>query len=148
MFLPDLESTNGVSSVGYLARGHAFPKGEVSNTVFERLVELVEHPFFISCGYHVCELGWCFSFLEQVRPQPSLLYQGRRLYLGSTEILVPGDGVVYEAPTLILHYICRHRYFPPSCFVEAVLKCPPAGSAEHKEAIGRVVPELYARCLK
>jgi len=111
----------------------------VSQLVFERLVELVEHPFFSACGYHACDIGWC-GFLD--RSQPSFRYKGRLLWLGNTDIIVPGNGVVYSAPTLILHYIRRHKYLPPSCFNEAVLNCPTAGSSEHAAAIRRITPAL------
>jgi hypothetical protein len=47
---------------------------------------------------------------------------GRPFFGGSAEIIVPGrDGKVYRAPTLIGHYVGRHRYRPPREFVEAVL---------------------------
>jgi hypothetical protein len=43
--------------------------------------------------------------------------------LGNGEIRVPSEnGIVYAAPTLICHYIDRHRYCPPNEFLMAVSK--------------------------
>ncbi len=106
MFSPDLHCENLVSTVGYLSPGHRFPKGRVSQFVFERLVELVEHPFFSTCGYHTCDIGWC-GLLDtlRLRARPSFRFKGRLLQLGNTDIIVPGNGVVYSAPTLILRLL-------------------------------------------
>jgi hypothetical protein len=44
-----------------------------------------------------------------------------RSLLGDAEIRVPGrGGKVYAAPTLICHYIDKHRYCPPQDFLDAV----------------------------
>jgi hypothetical protein len=42
---------------------------------------------------------------------------------GNGEIRVwSGDGVIYVAPVLILHYVKVHGYRPPQSFVDAVLR--------------------------
>jgi len=143
MFSPDLHCEKNLSIVGFLARGHPFPKGCLPEVVFERLVELADHPFFCYGGYHTCDLGWCVLRVPwRSQPRPTLRYKGRLLALGATDIFVPGDGVVYHAPTLILHYIRHHKYLPPSCFVDAVLSCPIPGSFEHAAAIRSIAPWL------
>ena len=111
----DLTGRGHERQVGYLARGHSFTKGTVSKVVFDCLVALVEQPLSAWCGYHTCDLGWCG--LSRGRKQPKFRYKGRVIPLGATDILVPADEVFYRAPSLILHYIRRHRYLPPPCFV-------------------------------
>lgn len=124
--------------MGYLARGHPFPRGKGLENFFDRLVALVEQPLGCWSGYHTCDLGWC----RLTRPREPMLYKGRLIGLGSTDIFVPGDEVVYAAPSLILHYIRDHKYLPPPCFVQAVLKCPEPRSSEYAAAIKRIAPEM------
>jgi hypothetical protein len=136
----DLTATGRVSSVGYLAREHSFTTGTTSEAFFDRLVAMVEKPLGAWCGYHTCDLGLCR--LQQPQEHPQIRYKGRVIGIGSTDIFVPGDEVVYMAPSLILHYIRDHQYLPPSCFVEAVLNCPEPLSQEYCAAIKRIAPEM------
>ena len=59
---------------------------------------------------------------------------------------VPGNGIVYVAPTGIPHYVAAHWYLPPTEFIEAVMRCPEYGSTAFEaaltEANGGVVPPL------
>jgi hypothetical protein len=71
-----------------------------------------------------------------------LRYKGRILFLGDTDIYVPGEEVVYVAPSLILHYLQHHQYQPPLCFVDRVLNCPEPLSEEYSAAITRIAPEI------
>jgi hypothetical protein len=49
-------------------------------------------------------------------------YIGREYTLGSAEIRVPsGNGTIYVAPNLIIHYIREHGYRPPDEFIRALL---------------------------
>jgi hypothetical protein len=139
MYEVDLAGTGPERQVGYLARGHSFTKGTASEVFFDCLAALVEQPLMFSPGYHTCDLGWCGLSLGG--EQPKFRYKGRVIRLGATDILVPGDEVVYVAPSLILHYIRWHRYLPPSCFVKAVLNCPDPRSQEYSGAIKRLAPE-------
>lgn len=60
-------------------------------------------------GFHVC--GLCM----QSGSADDAAY-------GSAEIHVRGqNGVVYGAPTLIVHYVEAHNYRPPQAFIDAVL---------------------------
>jgi hypothetical protein len=137
----DLTENGRERPVGYLARAHSFTKGMVSEVFFDCLVALVEQPFLVSPGYHTCDLGWFCGGLSLGWELPKFRYKGRLIRLGNTDILVPGDEVVYRAPSLILHYIRRHRYLPPQCFVKAVLNCPTPGSKEYAAAITTIAPE-------
>lgn len=67
-------------------------------------------------GYHEC--GFCSGIKER----PSVDIDGVRIWLGSSEIWIPGkEGRVYAAPDLLIHYIESHQYEPPQEFMEAVL---------------------------
>jgi hypothetical protein len=137
----DLTGTGPIRPVGYLARKHPFTKGRTSWAFIDCLVALVEQPLLHSLGYHSCDLAWCrLTFVSGVHAT-KFLHKGRVLSLGHTDILVPGDEVVYQAPSLILHYIRWHRYLPPQCFIQAVFNCPEPGSQEYFAALKRIVPE-------
>jgi hypothetical protein len=46
----------------------------------------------------------------------------KKLRIGNAEIRVVSEaGIILSAPTLVLHYVDRHRYLPPAEFTEAVL---------------------------
>jgi hypothetical protein len=141
-YFPDLVGLGPEKPVGYLWFGHSFPRGKVSHSLFERLVVLVEKPLMYACGYHKCNLHLC-GLTESIRSQPAFRYRGRALGLGSSEIWVPGDKVVYRAPSLILHYIRHHKYQPPECFCVAALNCPEPGSAEYFAAIKESDPNHF-----
>jgi len=138
---PDLSGTGASKTVGYLWFGHSYPKGKIAELILERLVAIAEKPWFWARGFHKCNLGFCGA-TQMLRDQPTFRYRGRTFALGSSEILVPDDEVVYRAPNLILHYIRHHRYRPPECFCAAVLKCPAVGSTEYHERIKRAAPKF------
>jgi hypothetical protein len=140
-YKPDLSDPGPVKGVGYLWFGHSYPRGKIDLAVLDRLVTLAEKPFLVACGYHKCNLGFCGA-TQIFHNEPVFRYRGRRVVLGSSDVVVPGDEVVYYAPDLILHYIRHHRYRPPECFCAAVLKCPEPRSAEHIERIKRIAPKL------
>ena len=133
----DLAGTGPIRPVGYLARKHPFPKGRTSWAFIDSLVALVKQPFSHSFGYHSCDLAWCGLTFVTDAQATNFLYKGRVISLGHTDILVPGNEVIYQAPSLILHYMRWHRYLPPVCFIQAVLNCPPPGSQEYFAALNR-----------
>lgn len=51
---------------------------------------------------------------------------GREVLLGMSEVWFPSPSkeVIYMAPSLLLHYVKRHKYLPPAEFVHAVLDLP------------------------
>jgi|SRR5271157_3416154 len=140
-YAPDLANTGPVKEVGYLWFGHSYAKGKIEKLVLERLVAIAQKPLMYSCGFHKCNVGFC-SATQIFRGEPIFRYRGRTLILGSSDILVPNDEAVYCAPDLILHYIRHHRYRPPECFCAAVLKCLAPDSAEYRERIKRLAPQL------
>jgi hypothetical protein len=137
MYIPDLTESGSLRLVGYLSREHDYPKGKTSDAVFDRLAEMVLLRLVSWGGYHYCELE--LRGLNQA--QPELYWRGmvipRRC---SSDILVPAVMVVYQAPALILHYIRAHQYLPPTCFLDAALKCPNARSQEYHRAIEDLGP--------
>ena len=135
IYRADLSSGERVTSVGYLARGYEYPRGEVSDECFDRLVKLVMVRLVHWFGFHNCDLDPCGSGQDQ----PKHYYQGQVIPdKCSTDILVPGENLVYVAPALILHYIRCHKYLPPACFLDAVMGCAEPGSDEYIAAINKV----------
>ena len=124
-------------SVGYLTPDQDYPRGKVSEDAIGRLVDLAKHPVIAWFGYHDCALDPCGSGLFQPELKHLSLVIPTRC---STDIVVPGKSVLYVAPTLILHYILRHGYAPPSYFLDAVIACPKAASEVYFAAINRFVP--------
>src|SRR5690606_7727103 len=114
---PMLPQFDEVLTVGWLQEGHEYPKGEVGDETIAKLNALLESPkthVLRGKGFHECDL----CTIEQ-RVYPS--YKEREIALGSAELWVPApDGVIYAAPTLIIHYIEDHGYRPPDEFIEAV----------------------------
>ena len=108
-----------VLAVGWLDGTKPFTTGDPGIEVYRRLQEFRQAGWDYTCflGSHDCEL----CRYDQTS--------------GTTNLWVPGDGVVYCAPELILHYIAAHGYLPPKVFREAVLQCPPYGTSEHLEAL-------------
>jgi len=120
-------------AIGWLDRHHDFRRGDVPGGLFAFLSKLLEAPWepFMFCGFHCCDL--C-----DVEHPPR----------GVHNLFVPAPRLVYVTPQLVLHYIAVHRYAPPASFQEAVLACPPMGSAEYLEAIRANGPKaLFGRSL-
>lgn len=108
---------NVVLAVGWLEKGHTFPKGRPGDDVVGRLRELHSRVWSFSLyrGFHQCQ------FCRQ------------RDAVSNSSIVVPGNGVIYASPTLLLHYIETHSYVPPEVFSDAVLRCPDPGTSEFKD---------------
>jgi hypothetical protein len=116
--------------VGYL-KGNDYPKGEISETVFDRLAMLCKNPAIRWFGFHQCDLDPCDK-----QEQPDLFWRGLVIPKSATvDILVVGKTNSYLAPSLILHYIRQHKYLPPSEFIEAVETCAEQDSADYIEAL-------------
>lgn len=60
------------------------------------------------------------------------LHEGDDIVYFDSHIRVIGEEDIFAAPSLIYHYVTVHQYKPPDAFVQAVLKGPAAGSAEHR----------------
>jgi len=109
-----------IVAVGWLERGHAYPVGDVPAEVYAKLEELLVAPWqpAAAAGAHRCDL--CVFTAEKS---------------GAKNVFIPGEGRVYVAPELILHYMNAHRYQPPAEFCRAVTDCHPMGSSEYRRAL-------------
>jgi len=115
-------------AVGWLENGRPVPTGEVSEQVFERLLELFREPWGPgAAGWHDCDLCVYRYGPSKMGTNPNAV--------GFKNVFVPGDAKIYLAPELILHYIDQHGYAPPSEFQQAVLDCPTMRSIEYLRAI-------------
>jgi hypothetical protein len=79
----------------------------------------------VTCGIHRCDL---------CRVQ---LSDGS--VAGYRNLWIPGEGVVYVAPELILHYIEGHHYKPPDEFIIAVLNSPEQSSSAYVDAMQKIM---------
>jgi hypothetical protein len=95
-------------NVGWLDSQHDFPTGLSPVGLLERLRTLA--PVRQTRGFHLCE------FCQEAT--------------SSNEIDVFGDGVIYGAPMMILHYIDRHGYLPPEEFIDAAFETPAPAQAK------------------
>jgi len=133
-----------VRAVGWLQRGSRYRQGSVDSQVLSRLFEFVETewtgPRVGSFGYHACDL--CPNAPQKTgtlviwqEPGPLATSKPRSTTVGGAELYVPGNGCVYAAPSMILHYILAHGYCPPAEFTEALLSSPVVGSPEYLRAV-------------
>ncbi|RYG62852.1 hypothetical protein EON80_22345 [bacterium] len=131
---PDL-STEDVSkflNVGWLSSEHPFPQGEVTETEFEKLCELLVNPWnpAYPVGVHLCEL--CrFSGGNGVTRFKDFQIAGYSKF----DLYVPGQGIIYVAPSSIAHSVDAHQYLPPRIFLDAVMACPPMRSVDYFRAL-------------
>ncbi|XXY17052.1 hypothetical protein WME88_53360 [Sorangium sp. So ce216] len=114
-------------AIGWLERGRPYAHGDVDEHFFESLVQLLVHPWqpAATAGRHSC------SLCRFIGGPGGITYKDTTITLGSANVFVPGNGVIYVAPSLVVHYVDAHDYQPPSEFVEAVLRCPPMRSMEY-----------------
>lgn len=130
--LEEREERAPLVNVGWLGTGLPHPTGEVPPGFVDALIVLADDMRHSTRGFHGCP----FCLAESpVRVRSERL--ARPVPLGMAEIHVPGpDGVVYAAPTLVIHYITDHGYRPPQEFIDAVLAAPhpedgPAPTTDH-----------------
>jgi hypothetical protein len=116
------EAAEILRAVGWLSSKHAFPTGRVEHAVFLRLEELLADPWqpCAFAGVHECEL--CLYHCEAH---------------GVNNVFIPGDGILFVAPELILHYMNAHGYRPPEEFCCAITKCPDMATPEYRRALLR-----------
>jgi len=106
--------------VGWLERGRPFLVGPVDRRIYDCLLELRKDPWqpAVTPGLHACDL--CQFDAEA---------------LGNANLFIPGIGLLYLCPELIVHYMNAHHYAPPPEFCEAVLACPPMRSMDYRRAL-------------
>ncbi len=126
--------------VGWLKPGENYRQGEVSEGFVDKLIALLINPWepATAAGWHDC--GFC-----QLSTGPrTLRYKETTVQLGITNLFVPGDSVIYVAPSLIAHYIDAHGYSPPDEFQAAVIACPEMRSMANLTSILANGPKGYA----
>lgn len=103
-------------TVGWLDAAHPFPTGAPPDGLLPALTELARARVRQTRGYHYCEL--CIRDLGDDAREA--LRRGV-IARESAEFQVWGDGVVYAAPQLLLHYVDAHAYLPPGEFCAAAV---------------------------
>ncbi len=118
-------------AVGWLGPDHKYTKGKVARRVVVNLRRLLVQPWqpVLTPGWHDCE------FCERRSRSFKFSYEGKPIRIGVLSVFVPGDGILYVAPSLILHYINAHKYSPPDEFCDAVKNCPEMRSDEYLQAV-------------
>jgi len=115
-------------SIGWLESSHEYNRGICDKSVLEKLRGFVplsrsKYSHLRFRGVHHCSL--CETDTSDL------------LGIGWSQemLIVPGEGVVYAAPSGIVHYIESHGYLPPPAFTAAVKHCPEYGSDDYQEAL-------------
>lgn len=127
------ECATCLSGVGWLERNRSFATGSVDRTVYDRLGELLRHPWepaIVTAGFHVCDL---------------CLYDGPQ---GRRNLYVPDKCGAFVCPELITHYMNAHGYRPPDEFCAAVLACPPMRSMRYLSALQTAASPLVNLALR
>jgi hypothetical protein len=128
-------------AVGWLEKGKPYRTGNVDEAFFARLIELLIGPWQpgVFGGFHSCD------FCRFSAAPPGVHYEGQFVSTGHANLFVPGEGVLYAAPSMIAHYIVAHEYAPPELFCEAVMRCPPMHSMDYLKALLKSSPTEFKR---
>lgn len=116
----------GVVHVGWLDNIHPYPKGTVDARLIGKMKSLARNPVELYRGKHICELCAEPRGLVKTIPPNRCIdpngswWQWASQRWSNGEIRVSGEGVVFAAPVLIVHYIEAHGYLPPAEFLRAV----------------------------
>lgn len=129
-----------LKAVGWLEKERPYLKGEVTDRFFDALLQLLVQPWqpAVAAGRHAC------SFCRFSGGPAQIVFKGTTVTVGASTVYVPGDGVIYVAPSLVAHYVDAHDYQPPREFVDAVLQCPPMRSMQYLRAIKSVGGSVLA----
>jgi hypothetical protein len=132
MHYPDLSSyeyylktpVESVRNIGWLDAAFEFNKGDVDQSLLERLESLISSEG--STDLHVNKIRGvhpCAVCGERGPFEVGL----NKVVLGSSELWIPDlvEGHYFAAPSLIYHYIRDHGYLPPIVFSEAVMRMNP-----------------------
>lgn len=156
VFIPDLTPLNlqpfrtssQLLAVGWLEPGCEIPTGPIDNDFAVKLSELFLDPWepMHAMGRHSC--GFC-----RLSGGPTTFHlensaKSAQVAVGAANLWLPGEGVLYVAPSLILHYMDAHEYAPPLKFQAAVVACPPMRSMAYLKAILKNCPENIAARLR
>lgn len=105
----------GLVNIGWLDLKKPFRQGYVDPVLALRIGELCKTPVNRTRGFHGCGLCTEYPIRETIGSC------GDPVRLGDAEIRVAGKGKTYVCPTLIYHYIVKHRYKPPGEFLSAIV---------------------------
>ena len=104
-----------VLAVGWLTKSEPIQTGDCPTDVIEKIKRLIlRESVNQTRGTHSCD----FCGEDRIR----LNVRDRTFLLGAAELWVPDDSgrIAFAAPNLIVHYIVKHRYLPPTPFLDAV----------------------------
>jgi hypothetical protein len=115
-----------ILNVGWLGKETEFTQGDVSSEVIQKLTKVLLLKDEDKCkpivnpmrGFFNCQM--CNTRSIDLK----LSVEGKSIILGAAEILLPfldKPGYYFDAPTLIYHYITKHRYIPPQDFVSSLM---------------------------
>ncbi len=120
-------------NVGWLAKGHDFPKLTPSEEILDLVWEHCKISIAQMRGIHPCE------FCEGPAPHVYAVRKGLNRSLGSSEIRVLSkDGRIYAAPSLVYHYIRTHHCKPPDEFLRALMEDPKPPNAKYVEHLNEL----------
>ena len=118
-------------AVGWLEHPHDYVRGETPPGLVDKLDELV-------AAAHESQSSYNFRGLHRCSHCEAANVGGESLERSHVNLFVPGQGVVYIAPSGIRHYIEVHSYLPPSTFVDAVMRCTDYGSPAYFDSLRTV----------
>lgn len=118
-------------AIGWLDAESPYPKGDVDEQFMAKLVELLVDPWqpAVAMGRHEC------PFCRFSGGPATFQFGNTTARMGVSNLFVPATGVIYVAPSLILHYIDSHGYAPPEEFRRGVMECPTMKSIQYLKAI-------------
>lgn len=99
----------GAKYVGWLDKEHPFNTGQVNEELIKKLESI--KPSKLTAGWHVCELCYQNGHPWPVEEEQRSSYSIR---------ICSKDGIIFEAPKMIVHYIRKHNYLPPPEYIEAL----------------------------
>ena len=131
-------------AVGWLDPDFDFHRGDVDPDVVNDLTMMLVNPWQpCACmGWHDC------PFCRFSHGPRQFTYNNTTVDLGISNLFIPGDGVLYVAPSLVLHYIDAHGYGVPDVFADAVMDCPPMRSMDYLKLLVKCGPPSLVSAIK
>jgi hypothetical protein len=115
-------------AIGWLEHPHSFQTGVVPARLVPRLEELISQTVATFPEFGFLGLKTCSICRATGQESPGPVWSQENL-------IVPGAGEVYVAPSGIVHYVRDHGYMPPRRFIEAALDCPDCSSPNYLRAL-------------
>ena len=131
-------------AVGWLDREHPYNRGEIDSDIARKLGQLLRDPWqpAESPGFAPCEL------CRLSKGPFEITFSDMTIKVGTRRIYVPGEGVIYVAPSMILHFIDAHEYCPPSAFQDAVRRCGEMRSMAYFKQLIKNAPKGFVSMAK